>query len=309
LEFDTESVPARDRFQSWAAAHHRVLPLEIRLADRRRFRGQMDAHHLGPIDVVRIKGDASSGHRTRQAIAASDPEGLIVTLPFRGQTALQQHRRSAVAGPSDVMWFESSSPFEVRHDQPFDVLLVQAHASLLGRDFDRLRSRSAVRFPGAVGLGRVASAFISELWTLTDMPVYAASHQDIADGLIAVLRALVLAPPGGVLGTASSVLLPSVLRFIDDNLADPRLGPDAIARAHFLSRRQLDRLFAADGMSVARVIRQRRLERCRRDLQDPACAHMPIAAIATEWGFANQSYFGRLFRETYGCTPKEIRAL
>ena len=52
-----------------------------------------------------------------------------------------------------------------------------------------------------------------------------------------------------------------------------------------MSVRSLHQLFHDEGLTVAGWIRQRRLERCRRDLADPGLAARPIAAIAAQLGF------------------------
>ena len=53
--------------------------------------------------------------------------------------------------------------------------------------------------------------------------------------------------------------------------------------------------------------RQRRLERCRRDLADPALAARPVAAIAARWGFPSAAEFSRAFRAAHGMPPGEYR--
>ena len=94
---------------------------------------------------------------------------------------------------------------------------------------------------------------------------------------------------------------------IDEHLGDPALDPESIAAAHFISRRHLDRLFADGERTVAETIRDRRLERCRRDLEDPARAGDSVLDIAMRWGFVSPAHFSRAFRATYGMTPRELR--
>jgi AraC-like DNA-binding protein len=53
----------------------------------------------------------------------------------------------------------------------------------------------------------------------------------------------------------------------------------------------------------------RRLERCARDLLDPALAHEPIGEIAARWGITNPAHFSRLFRAQFGLSPSEYRAV
>ncbi len=95
--------------------------------------------------------------------------------------------------------------------------------------------------------------------------------------------------------------------YIEANLGDPDLDPVRIARASFISTRYLHKLFEAEGTSVCTWIRTSRLERCRRDLLDPALVHQSIISIATRWGIPGPQHFSRLFRSAYGCSPSDVR--
>jgi transcriptional regulator GlxA family with amidase domain len=103
-------------------------------------------------------------------------------------------------------------------------------------------------------------------------------------------------------------LLLRVLAFIDARLGDADLSPTSIAEAHYISVRSLYTLFETQQATPADWIRQRRLERCRRDLLDPAHADTPVSRIAARWGFASPAHFSRTFRDAYGLTPVEYRS-
>ncbi len=59
--------------------------------------------------------------------------------------------------------------------------------------------------------------------------------------------------------------------------------------------------------TVAEWIRSRRLERCRRDLADPALDAEPVYAIAARWGLTSAAHFRPVFRAAYGLTPADYR--
>ena len=85
--------------------------------------------------------------------------------------------------------------------------------------------------------------------------------------------------------------------------------PDLIHLSpHFISIRYLQKLFQAEGVTVTDWIRERRLACCRRDLRDPAMAHLTILAVTSRWGLTNPAYFSRTFRARYGCSPREYRS-
>jgi AraC-like DNA-binding protein len=68
-------------------------------------------------------------------------------------------------------------------------------------------------------------------------------------------------------------------------------------------------LFHDEGLTVAGWIRQRRLDRCRRDLTDAVLASRSVASIAARWAFCNPAEFSPTFRAAHGMTPTEFRTL
>ncbi len=106
---------------------------------------------------------------------------------------------------------------------------------------------------------------------------------------------------------STAELLIHAQAYIEARLGDPTLNPDELARGCFISTRYLHRVFEAEGLRVCDFIRSARLDRCRRDLLDPAFADQPISAVASRWGLPSAPHFSRLFRQAYGCSPREFR--
>ncbi|TYC07449.1 helix-turn-helix domain-containing protein [Actinomadura syzygii] len=103
-------------------------------------------------------------------------------------------------------------------------------------------------------------------------------------------------------------MLRAIKEWIETRLHDPALSPAAIAEAHHISVRQLYRVFQPAGTTVARYVRTRRLEHCRRELGDPFLGTQRIGAIANRWGLPDAAAFSRAFRAAYGVTPTAYRA-
>ena len=132
---------------------------------------------------------------------------------------------------------------------------------------------------------------------------------------MAVARKLVL--PLAVLGaTSASAHHPGshaarqpdgLADHVDRHLADPELAIDQIARSLACSKRYLHKLFLKQDMTLARLIWNRRLEKCRIDLRDPEHGERTITEIALAWGFNDSHHFSRLFRERFGVTPRDYR--
>lgn len=110
-------------------------------------------------------------------------------------------------------------------------------------------------------------------------------------------------------GSGPEALLADVYAYVDEHLGEPDLSPARIAAAQHVSLRRLHTLFEGQDTTVSAWIRQRRLDRCRRDLLDPAQRSRPAHAIAARWGLPNAAHFTRLFKATYGLPPARYRTL
>jgi len=75
-----------------------------------------------------------------------------------------------------------------------------------------------------------------------------------------------------------------------------------------MSVRHLHRLFAHRRCTVGDWIRERRLERCRRDLADPRFRERTITDIAFYWGFSESAHFSRSFKKQFGVSPRAFRS-
>lgn len=100
----------------------------------------------------------------------------------------------------------------------------------------------------------------------------------------------------------------TAIEFIERHLADPELDVATIAAALACSARTVHKLFEGEALTVAREIWDRRLERCRLELVDPAFARRSITEIAHNWGFSDSQHFSRAFKHRFGSTPREYRS-
>jgi AraC-like DNA-binding protein len=311
LLVDTAVVPARERVEFWSHASQDVYhPLLIRTDARERFSARMWGDQVASIGLFRIAAAPNTMSRTRKTIAAGDPECLHLTIVLRGQIHTSQQNRSELAYAGDLTSYNTSQPVVVRADEDFECLVLSVPRSMLGEHAARISGLTAVRIPGNAGLARLAVQFFCGVaGGIADGHV-ARDDSNVADRVIDLVRGLYAErtsfTEGGRPRSRTELLL-HARAFIEANLGDPTLRPDAVARACFISTRYLHLLFHDDGLSVCDWIRTARLDRCRRDLLDPAFADKTIFAIAGRWGLPSAPQFSRMFRATYGCSPREFR--
>jgi len=95
-----------------------------------------------------------------------------------------------------------------------------------------------------------------------------------------------------------------ILEYIERHLPDPDLGPQSIASTFGISLRWVHHVFNVDGASVARHIRERRLDMVAAQLQSDR--RFPrIGALAERSGFAARDQLTRAFKARYGMTIAE----
>jgi AraC-like DNA-binding protein len=154
--------------------------------------------------------------------------------------------------------------------------------------------------PGTGLLVRYVDALAEELPALDERSTRAAS-----DVLLELLRAVVEPDAVDARTARREALRARARRYVRANLADPRLSPEAIARALAVSVRTLHAAFAETDESVAALVRRTRLDRCRQDLLEPTGG--TVTEIAFRWGFTDATHFSHAFKREYGVSPRDVR--
>ncbi len=103
-------------------------------------------------------------------------------------------------------------------------------------------------------------------------------------------------------------ILERAQEFIEEHIHDDELNPAGIAQGIGISARYLSEIFAAEGTSPMRWVRQRRLELCRMELERQTGGQQLICEIAYSVGFTNVSSFNRAFKAHFGHSPRDLLA-
>ncbi|MBX5441863.1 MAG: helix-turn-helix domain-containing protein [Solirubrobacteraceae bacterium] len=310
LLFDTATVAPDERPERWGEACDRIF-FPMRATGGALASSRIERHHVGPIELFRLVSDHGVGLRTGVDVRAYDPEVLLIALAVRGRSHIEQDGRRAGFSVGDLSSWQSSRPFRAMHFEPFELMLLSMPRTLLGARADAICRQTARRLPGDSPLGKMTTEMLRQTWRTLDADEGTVNRGDLADALIALVRAVHsqdAAAPQATRAASGAALLTQVKAHVEANLGDPDLGLQTLARRHHVSPRYLQKLFAEEGLTVTEYVRARRLEACRRDLCDPALAHETISEVARRWGLPNPAHFSRVFREAFGCTPSDLRA-
>jgi AraC-like DNA-binding protein len=291
-------------------------PVELHPGEGAQFGVEYRYHRLGDADVMNLDTTGRARMSVRRGprmIRLSDPECYRLLISVQGYTGISQDGRDGVLGPGDMGLCDTSRPCHGWRtaDGQARLLMVTLPHLLVPVHPDAIRQLTAVRIPGTDGVAALVRKMAGELadGAATCAPPDGARLAGVAADLVGVLLAHTLDASGSVAVDARQrTLMVRIQAFIDQRLADRQLSPGQIAAAHHISVRTLHRLFADHGQTAAGWIRQRRLDRCRRDLADPRFAAQYIDTIAQRWAFADGACLSRAFKSAYGLTPAQWRA-
>ncbi|AYV25541.1 Transcriptional activator FeaR [Streptomyces sp. ADI95-16] len=310
-------LPAGERFEWFSDLVSReVMPTVISSERPASFHTEAAVMELGELRVSRLAYSPLRSRRTPALIRRSDPEQYQLALVSAGAMSLTQHGNDCGAGVGDLVFWDTSRPSDARSptgdDREQQLVILQLPRTVLPlrpRQLDRLLAR---RIAGGSGMTPVLASFMTSLvdhgdqCTPTQLRQLGTVAADLAAACLAQRLDTEEQLPAEVRQRA---LVQQIHTYIEHNLGDPQLNPAVIAARHGISVRKLHQLFQGHDESVHSRIRRRRLERCRADLALPGALGRPVHLIAARWGFSGPAVFSRAFREAYGVSPTEFRAL
>jgi AraC-like DNA-binding protein len=308
FQFSTENYPERERVEAWREEFgRRLLRIDIAPQAFENFHASATAYRGSNFGLLRATTSAVHQSNSPALIAGDDVTFGVVA---NAQWGAAQLGRSADFGPGDGAMLSNGEvgSISLPHESRYVVFAIpQSMIRPLVPDLDAMlvrrvpASNPALRmlmgYLGLVAIGLTPEPDLASMFT---------SH-------VADLLALALGPTRDAAEQAKgrglrAARLHAIKTAVVKNLARLDLSIDAIAIAHRITPRQVQRLFELDGTTFTEFVLRERLALAHRLLRAPGHAARPIGAVAMDAGFGDLSYFNRVFRRRYGATPSDIRA-
>jgi AraC-like DNA-binding protein len=100
----------------------------------------------------------------------------------------------------------------------------------------------------------------------------------------------------------------AVLRFIATNYTNPDLDLDSVVAGTGANRNKVNEVLKGElGMTFTTYLKKLRLTESARLLTETPT--VTVSEVAYSVGYSNVSYFNKLFKEEYGCTPKVFKTV
>nr|WP_283773317.1 helix-turn-helix domain-containing protein [Altererythrobacter sp. KTW20L] len=229
---------------------------------------------------------------------------LSVMVQVEGATQVHQNGLQAVVEPGDICLLDESSRFRIVSQEWGRIYFLRLpRAQALGRH--PLLQRLVAQTLSSSDTG---TSLLTDLLLRLgkDAPKLGDAQRNAALGGVIQMLGLASLPEGKLSPTDWRIR--RAIDFIEQNLQQQDLSPEAVARDQRISRRRLDAIMQQQlGRSISRQIWSRRLERASEDLRNPQGFHQPIAQIAFANGFENVAHFTRAFKNRYLITPGQWR--
>ncbi|MFE6869546.1 helix-turn-helix domain-containing protein [Kitasatospora sp. NPDC057692] len=312
--FDSSHLAEADRVEAWNdVTGTALMPMRFRFVGPGTFGARIHSMAFGAAHLSAISYGSVFSERTPRFIRRSDPELYQLALVTSGRQGVEQARNHVLLDPGSLVFYDSSRPFVGFVDAGTgmaDSLVLQFPKKLLPLPPHRVSRLLAVPLPADSGMGRLLAQLLTGM--AESHAAYAPFGQVQLGGIGIDLAAAVLShhldgPTPTTSATRPDLLFLQISAFIEENLGRP-LTPAAIASAHRISLRYLQRIFQEQGTTVSGFIRHRRISRCCTDLADPAKLSVPVHAIGVRWGFPHAQDFSRAFRKAVGMPPGHYRA-
>jgi AraC-like DNA-binding protein len=273
--------------------------------------GDIVADELASLQLSQVTATPQVVRRTAAKIARASEDYFLVSIQTQGEGLILQDGRAARLMPGDFALYDSTRPYELRFDVPFQQYVLRLPGPSLRTALRDTQALTASTVCGQRGAGHLMIGMIQTLATDIRTLAPASAHavaESVTQILIAGLSALPAArqPPVSQL---TAYHREQIKAFVVSKLRDPGLTVASIAAALRLSTSTLHRAWLGQPCSIAEWMWAQRLDAARADLCNPNLAARSVSEIAFSWGFNDAAHFSRAFRARFACAARDMRAL
>ena len=308
--YSTLDIHPRERLSYWLdVATKAFVRHEFHSSTGPSFEGALRAGSLAGLGVATVECDPCEVGRTALDIARDDSNELLLSLQFAGKMILVQDGREAVNDRGSFVLLDTRRPYTQIFQTRTKAMVLKIPREALEARLGRVAPLTAHTMEAENPITGLASGFLSMLpkrLDTLDGPVGVTIAEQALD-LVALAFSTETQQSGSSLSSSRATTLLRLKSVIESRLHEPDLRPAAVSAETGISVRYANALLSAEGTSIERCILDRRLERCRRALEDRRQAHRTIGEIAFAWGFSDLSHFGRRFKAEFGVSPGEYR--
>ena len=307
--FSSDDVHARDRFAYWHdVACKAIIPHDSKPDNAATFYARLSSAESNVIALLRVEAAPMIVSRGDYLVSRSDHDDLLLCIQNEGEVRFQGisdlnlgagHATILDPRQTYVGKFEDDASMLVARISRRDLeRRMGPTSSLVLQNIDTTNPdfQYATTLLRAVFDGPTASDSGCEVLRDTILDLLASAFSEQLKGR-------------SKLSITKERMLTSIRQVVRSHISDPSFSVEQAAALAGISLRYANALLHDQNSSVGRLILSMRLQKCAQALADPAQSERSIQEIAFAWGFTDQSYFGRKFKNAFGMSPTEYRRL
>jgi AraC family transcriptional activator of tynA and feaB len=305
IAFSTENLRQRDRIPYWVDVATQAFFKHQFNAESETFGGALNGAWLDNLYLSRCVCGPCDVTRERREIGKDDRDELIFGVRIDGRGTLSQVGQDLQIDKGALYLLDVGRPLDISFLDRSTTICIAIPRKALQARIGQGATCGAVSKNHPVAA--LAADFLVMLADRADALDERVKARLASQALDLIALTLTVSDTMPTLSLPRSTALMRLKSTIDTHLSDPALRPADVAAGAGISVRYANALLAEENTSVERYILHRRLEHCRRALEDPLQAHRTIGDIAFGWGFSDLSHFSRRFRAQFGMAPGELR--
>ncbi len=297
---------------------HERNRLEQHLPSKNILRGSLGSIQSAPFKskaILRMEPDlglmSCFEPAVRSVMPRSEIRKIMVIRPSDGILVAEQRERRKTCFQREAIILDASeeTTFIATGVSRFDCFILPAAADPQNIVAINKMERISQDNGALIVLGHYAAALMRGLLPM-DSSALASLATDYMRSLVsAMIDVAKLTPnlprPGAAKPQPNLI---AIKADIEVRIAQKEMSLTSFATARGVTVRHLQKLFEAEGRTFSDYVLERRLERARQLLLNPAAMRRSISTIAFDLGFGDLSYFNRTFKKRFGITPREMRA-
>jgi len=270
------------------------------------FSGRIESRTVRDMNLIRVTASAHRVSRNKRRVAQGREEFVLLSHMRQGKGVIAQNDREAVLRPGDFAIYDTTNPYDMALEGPFEMDVLRIERSTFSRFVGDISDSTATLVSGANGIGRICSRMITaiahELNAIDDL-----SLRQLNQSLLGMVSAGLQEASGKAARCRTyqqHALIERAAQIVDQELANEALNCELVADRLGISYRYLLKVFAQNNRSLHDFIWDQRLKEARRRLTSEYLVGKTISTIAYDCGFKDATHFSRAFRKRFGQSPR-----
>jgi AraC-like DNA-binding protein len=307
--FDTRGVLKAERIDYWeACCSADLIGLKCSTTEEEGFQARFDYYDFGSFTVYDISGKPHVICRSAETVRKYDKDSVFLTILMEGEAFVNRRHNFDVLKAGDLMLYDTNTPYMHGFPRLARQVVFDVPGSEFRRRFPGWDVRDAVHIDGSTNSGTAIARSVRKTFSDVRARKYLAPEPDLVNDIWSALEMSHDLVFGGKDLTSYHLgILQRARGFVRAHIGDATLNTEQVAQEIGMSSRQLNRILAAHGLTVKKLIVNERLGRAREIISYDRKGRTSLSELAYSCGFSGPSQFSKSFRRHFGRSPSEMR--